>query len=126
MFDYDFVLSAPDGGHSATCVMWWQFGLRWEARVIVDGETWGWEICAGSEPTQNDISTGKYEAMTAALWAPIKVTMTELRGGETQASELFLARKGTVHVANGMTLATLASGRRDARDARFGLKIHAP
>jgi hypothetical protein len=109
--------------------MWTQFGLRWKASVIVDAETWNWEICAGHEPTQDDISAGKYDAMTAAFWAPLKVTMTKLqKSGETHVSELSVARKGTVYGAYGLglTLATSddsASPRRDSRDVRFGLKI---
>ena len=125
MFDYDCVLSAPvgDSGHSVTCVMWTQFGLRWKASVIVDAEassTWNWEVCAGHEPTQDQIMAGEHDTMTAAFWASVKVTMTKLqKNGEDVVSELAVARKGTVYGAYGLGL-TLAT----SDDVRFGLKIH--
>lgn len=130
---YDFVLSAPAGegdsekgysaGHSVTFVAWTQFGLRWEASVVVNARdpepTWGWEVCAGPQPTKELIMEGKYAAMTAELPAPFRVTMTRLSrdGGAEETSELSLTRMGTLKCAHCLPAVVRA-------DARFGLRIY--
>jgi hypothetical protein len=125
---YDFVLTAhvDDMGMPPTFVAWTQYGLRWNASVHIRGDSpdpvWQWKICAGEEPTQEQIMAGTYDTMTAAFWAPLKVTMTKLCGSgedvsDEDVSELRLARKGTMYAD------TRALGSINNTSVRFGLKI---